>query len=184
MGRHLVIVDVETSGLRDFDACVEVAWLDVDTGARGAFVPAHDPAWVARYGQPAALNLNRYTERLADAPQDDGTELVRLYLALRGNALAGSNPGFDAGHLTTLFLAYDLTPIEPWHHRMPDVSNYAAGVLGLDPRELPGLAKVCELLGVEPGDHTAERDVDATAACFARLAEIAAETPSRSGDHG
>lgn len=170
--RQLVVVDVESSGLREADLTVEVAWRNVDTGERGEFVPAHNTAWVLRFGQPTALEMNGYRERLLEAPQDDGTEVARLHTALTGNCLAGSNPGFDwYMHLSRLFRRHRLG--QPHHHRMPDISNYAAGVLGIDPRELPGLARVCELLGVEAPDHTAAGDVRATGECFDALSVMA-----------
>jgi DNA polymerase III epsilon subunit-like protein len=175
MARQLIVVDIETSGLRDFDVPVEIAWHNVDTGERDWFVPAHDRDWVLAYGEPEALALNRYRERLVAQLHDDGTKLARLHRVLHGHALAGANPRFDAGHLSTLWLIHDLVPGEPWHHRLPDLENYAAGAFGIDPRELPSQAKVCELLGVPPGDHTAAGDVAAAVECFHALMEKAAQ---------
>lgn len=165
--RDLIVVDTETSGLRWFDVAVEVAWHNVDTGEHGCFIPAHPVDWVLAMGEPKALDINGYRDRIAGQPQDDGTQAHRLHDMLRGQALAGSNPAFDWQHLHRLFRSYGL--VDQPHHRLPDLSAYAAGVLGLDPRNLPGLAKVCQLLGVEPGDHTAAADVAATVACFQAL---------------
>lgn len=180
MTRHTVVVDCESTGLRSEDIAVEVAWWDLATGARGQFIPRHDEQWALNFGEARALEINGYRERIEGKPQDDGTETQRLLDVLTGNVLAGSNPNADAGWLEHLFInvvpdALDFAdaprPGMPWHYRMWDLSAYAAGVLGLD--ELPGLAYTCELLGIEPGDHTAAADVTATGNCFLRLADIA-----------
>lgn len=171
--RRIVVVDVESTGLRDIDICVEVAWHDLTRGDTAAFIPEHDVAWVFINGQPDALALNGYADRLADVDmQDDGQRLLDLHMALRGQVLAGANPAFDAAHLSRLFVRAGLHP-DPWHHRLLDLSAYAAGVLGLNPGELPGLASVCDLLSIPAGDHTAAADVAATAACFQALFEKA-----------
>ncbi len=166
--RRIVVVDVETTGLRPTDICVEVAWWDLSTDERGSFVPRHDMEWVAENGHPDALVLNGYADRIAITPMDDGAELRRLHHALRGQRLAGSNPAFDAGHVARLFTAGALHP-DPWHHRLLDLSAYAAGVLGLDPGDLPGCAGVCDLLGIPAGDHSAQADVTATGLAFKAL---------------
>lgn len=173
--RRLICVDVETTGLRPRDVCVEISWHDLTYDVGATFVPAHDIAWVLEHGQPDALELNGYRKRLLDAQQDRGVKVAELHHALRGQVLAGANPSFDAAHLSRLFDSYGLHA-EPWHHRKLDLSAYAAGVLGLHPAELPGLAGVCELLGVTPGDHTAEADVRATVLALRALmakAEVA-----------
>lgn len=170
--RRIVVVDTETSGLRDFDVAVEIAWWDLATDDRGLFVPAHDVQWVLKHGHPDALAINGYRERLMDAEQDDGTELDRLHHVLRGQVLAGSNPMFDAAHLHANFFVNGMHP-RPWHHRLLDLSAYATGVLGLSPAELPGAATVAYLLGVPVGDHTAESDVRSTGLAFKALFEKA-----------
>lgn len=173
--RELIVVDVETSGLRFYDVAVEVAWLNMDTGENATFVPKHPASWVLDQGQPVALDMNGYRTRLAHLPQDDGTQVRRLHRALTGQSLGGANPGFDwYGFLRRLFATEGLGGVDeqPHHHRLPDVENYTAGVLGLDPRDLPGLARCCELLGVPGPDHTAWGDVTATARCFDRLDAI------------
>lgn len=167
--RRLVVVDVESTGLRERDIPVEVAWRDVDTGEHGCFVPRHNVVWVREHGQPDALALNGYEARIAPAEMDDGTELDRLHQALRGQVLGGSNVRFDARMLARLFAAWG-RPAEPWHFRLAELSSYAAGVLGLPLGDLPGLSGVCNLLGIRPGDHTAAEDVRATTECFQALA--------------
>lgn len=177
--RHLVVADCETSGLRDIDVCVEVAWHDLDTDQRGRFVPVHDVMWVLACGEPEALNINGYRDRLAGAEQDArGEGAAALRAALDGNSLAGSNPAFDARHLERVLGA------APWHHRLVDLASYAAGRLGLNPRATPGLAAVCDALDVPPPDHTATRDVTATVACFRALQAMPAAlnpAPERGG---
>lgn len=174
MTRHLVVVDCETNGLNpDVHEAVEIAWWDLTTDERGCFVPKHDVSKVLAVAEVKALQINRYIDRIADTAHVDSTEQLRaLHTALTGNTLGGSNPTFDAGMLRKFFAhGGRVGVLQPWHHRMWDLSAYAAGVLGLD--ELPGLARVCELLGIEPGDHTAEADVTATGLCFRALDALA-----------
>lgn len=168
---HRVVVDCETTGLtKGRDIAVEVAWWDLVTGERGCFIPPH-PGFDMDEASPEALELNGYWRRGLDNPNrwDDGSELTRLHTALTGRTLAGSNPAFDIAMLAPLFTAAGLAP-EPWHHRVDALEGYARGRLGR--RTLPGLARVCELLGVEAGDHTAEADVTATGRCFQALDDM------------
>jgi len=184
--RHVVVVDCETTGLDPAtDFVVEVAYWDLTTGERGQFVPPHNPVALLRRADSEpqladALRLNGYRERIGDAPQDvSGEGAWRLSEVLAGNTLAGSNPSFDAAFLRRMFEhahAYEDAPRLPaeWHHRLLDLAPYAAGVLGLPLGELPGLARVCELLGVtNTGVHTADGDVDATGRCLLRLTDMA-----------
>lgn len=162
--RQIVVVDCETSGLLTSDVIVEVAWWNLATGDHDVFVPAHDEQWVLEHGDQRALEINGYRDRLAGAEQDEGYGAAKLIDQLHGNTFAGSNPTFDAGHIER---RYDH---KVWHHRLLDLANYAAPLLGLLGHELPGLATVCERLGVEnPAPHTALGDVQATAECFRLL---------------
>lgn len=178
MGHHRIVVDVESTGLDPLRHIpIEVAWLNLETGASGHFIPPHTARDIRR-AEPRALEINRYAQRIAGRKQDDGAETLRLHQALTGSTLCGANPAFDAAMLSILFRRHragwwnrllrrsTLDPA-PWHYRLWDVSAYAAGVLGLD--VLPGLAWVCSKLNVEPGDHTAVEDVRATAECFRAL---------------
>lgn len=171
--REIVVVDVETNGLDPSrHQVVEVAWWNLTTDERGRFVPLHDPAYVLRDADIRALQLNRYIDRIADAEQDhDYIELNRFHDAVDDRTIAGSNPAFDAAFLRIMFQAANRLRSTPWHHRMWDLSAYAAGVLGLT--ELPGLSTVCELLDIEPGNHTAEDDVTATGLCLLELMSYA-----------
>lgn len=166
--RRLVCVDTETSGLTARDVVVEVSWWDLGTDERGSFVPAHDVEWVREHAHPDALVLNGYESRIANAAQDDGTELARLHRVLRGQCIGGSNVRFDAAGLARTFTAAGMHP-EPWFYHLSELSPYACGVLGLPPTDPPGLAACCELLGVAPGDHSAAEDVRATGECFRAL---------------
>lgn len=170
--RHVVVLDVETTGLTDRDIAVEVAWWDLTTDERGVIVTPHNTAWVLENGHPDALEMNGYRERLLHAVQ---TEPTALHQVLRGQTLAGANIRFDAAHLAKLFTARGLHPA-PFHHRLLDVESYAAGVLGLPPGELPGLSQLCDLLSIPPGDHTAEADVTSTGLCFKALLDKAGVT--------
>lgn len=170
--RHTVVCDVETTGLNvDIHTVVEVAWHDLATDETGSFVPIHDVRRALASADLVALKLNGYIDRIAMATQDtDYNELNRLHDALDGATLAGSNPRFDAAFLAKMFDAGGRLRCEPWHHRLWDLSSYAAGVLGLP--ELPGLSTVCDELGVKPGDHTAQADVQATVECFLALQDM------------
>jgi DNA polymerase III epsilon subunit-like protein len=86
--------------------------------------------------------------------------------------LLGSNPRFDARMLEKVFRRINRKP-EPCHYRLRDISAYAMGVLGLDYQ--PGLAELCERLGVEPGDHSAEADVTATGVAYLKLRSMRPE---------
>lgn len=161
--RNLVVVDLETTGLSpERHMIVEVAWWNLATDKHGRFVPPHDVSHALAFGDLPALEMNGYRERLADAPQYDGYE--ELYAELAGNTFAGSNPAFDTAFLRRVTFA------TPWHHRLADLAAYAAGAFALSPGEMPGLADVCERLGVHnPTAHTAEADVRATGQCFRQL---------------
>jgi DNA polymerase-3 subunit epsilon len=181
--RPIVVVDTETNGLDPHHhVAIEVAWWNLATDERGTFIPQHNVAAVLAAAEIPALRINGYVDRIASAPQDDNwTAARKLWDQLRDATLAGSNPTFDAQMLAKMYGSLKAQAVAgsapmyerpaPWHHRLWDLSAYAAGVLGLD--ELPGLARVCELLGIEPGDHTAEADVEATGSCFRQLQQIA-----------
>lgn len=169
--RRLLIVDTESSGLDvGVHIPLEVAWMDYTTGDHGVFIPPHDDVDLS-FAEPKALQINRYWSRIAGRPQDVGNvELAMLYDRLKGNTLGGCNPSFDAAMLSTGFTRAHVWPVNPWHHRLADISTYTAGVLGIDPTELPGLAQCCEALGVAHREqHSALGDVLATAECFREL---------------
>lgn len=198
-GRQLVVVDVETTGLGDDVAVLEVAAVNVDTGEELSFVPHVD--WsVFNNADRAALDINRYFDRglwrdMLDAKRT-GDAYAKLRKMLHGNTFAGSNPTFDSNLIAAqtfrrrmpVYSFYD--PSWPpsdrshymaigrvWHHRLGDLATYAAGKLDIDPTELPGLEAVCDALGVMPapeGRHTALGDARAAAECFDILRRMSA----------
>jgi DNA polymerase-3 subunit epsilon len=176
--RHLIVVDLETSGLTPgVHEPIEVAAINVDTEEVVSFVPYLDPN-VLSNADPDALRINRYFERgvYKRALTYDATvqQYQQLWDMLRGNTLAGANPRFDV----SMLLQATGTPTEGevWHHRLADVSAYVAGALHLYPAELPGLAGCCELLGViNEGEHSALGDAKATVECFRTLRTPAAD---------
>ncbi len=186
--RHIVVVDAETNGFDHYrHQAVEFAWWNLTTGARDSFIPRHNVRDVLIAADIESLRINRYMDRIAGQPQDDGAGILRLWgqfvggidLAMEqqqvfpGATLTGANPKFDAPFLKSAFCNDEVTENdpEPWHHRFWDVEAYAAGVLGLS--YIPGLTEVCERLDVKKGDHTAMGDVVATGTCLLRLMEKA-----------
>lgn len=174
MTRQRIVVDTETTGLRDHHVILEVGAVNLDTGEEMSFAP-YVPRKVFGEAEPDAMRINRYFERGVYndmlSPRDTRAAYDKLSTWLKGNTLAGANPTFDAAHLASTAVDYDAYTYKvwvSWHHRLWDVSAHAAGKLGLD--ELPGLNTVCELLGVENEDaHSALGDARATAECFRRL---------------
>lgn len=187
---HLVVVDLETTGFDPADGhfAVSAAWWDLDTGDRGAFIPQHTWEQVVGIASPEALRVNRYLDTIHGREQDNEfTATARMWAALSGTVMAGSNPAFDWSHLPALFRPWVRTEQgNGWRvlaeskrrkystptlatHRLLDLAAYAAGRLAVNPAALPGLRSVCALLGVDGPDHTAVGDVTATGACLLRL---------------
>lgn len=166
MSRQLVVVDLETTGLSKYAFPLEVAAINVDTGEELQFVPYVTDS-VLGGADPKALQINRYYERGvwaemldADATKEKWDVLLNM---LDGNTLGGSNPRFDA-MIMARFIG------EPWHHRLADLSAYAAGCLDLSLNALPGLADVCKRLDItNHEEHSAYYDAQATAECFKAL---------------
>ncbi|AJA43733.1 DnaQ-like DNA polymerase III subunit [Mycobacterium phage Marcoliusprime] len=174
MTRQLVVVDCETTGLHADAAILEVAAVNIDTGAELHFVPFVTREQLAQ-AQPMAMQMNRYYERgiwqRRLSPDSTDAAYWKLANMLAGNTFAGSNPAFDSRLLAAAMP--DGAP--EWHHRLADLAAFTAGKLNLDPVELPGLDAVCERLGVTVGDrHSALADAHATATCFTILREIPA----------
>lgn len=191
--RQLIVVDLETTGTHDDAAILEVAAINVDTGDTLYFVP-HITQEALSKAEPKAMQINRYYERglfeQALSPKSTGAKYRELQEMLSGNTFAGSNPAFDsrilaAARFPKLMPAWDygrdnglldyVTPFgRPWHHRLADLSAYAAGKLDIDLDDLPGLdAVVAQLLYPDAIDiaerHTAAGDAAAAAACFELL---------------
>lgn len=180
--RHLIVVDVESTGLDPkVHVPIEIAAINFDTDEVLSFVPYLHPDKL-RVADLDALRINRYCERGVYQSALDPKGTVEMYGALweflRGNSLAGANPRFDAamllaGYNAAMNPSLPAAPAsaeEPWHHRLPDVSSYVAGSLGIYPAELPGLHECCQRLGVvNDEEHSALGDAKAAVACF-RLA--------------
>ncbi|MFV8049900.1 exonuclease domain-containing protein [Mycobacterium sp. 48b] len=163
--RQLIVVDLETTGLNTATCWpLEVAAINTATGHEIRFNPFVTRSALGE-ADFQALQVNRYYERgswedmLASAAENH-VAYQELEKMLTGNTLGGSNPRFDAAVLARLMG-------EVWHHRLADLSAYAAPAMGLGPDELPGLAKVCEHFGITNYDeHSAYGDATATASCF------------------
>lgn len=172
--RRVICVDVETSGLGRNAAILEVAAVDMESGKELYFVPHVDSLEGA---DPEALAINRYYERrlykLRLTEPETKLKYHELAEMLRGNTFAGCNPAFDAGLLQFQHQPGFNVVGQVWHHRLADLSAYAAGTLGLPPGDLPGLARVCELLFIKNDEeHSALGDARATAQCFRSLMAI------------
>lgn len=167
---EVVCVDVETDGpYPEVHEPVEIAWWDVTNGTNGTFIPPHT---LTRSDQ-RALSVNHYWERglYHQANWDDGTELRRFHQSIQGRLVVGSNPGFDWAFLRQLFVR-ECLPLDPLSYPPLDVATYAAGILHRDISERLGLNRLCRVLGVEPGDHTATGDVRACVECLLALREL------------
>ena len=177
--RIMIVVDIESTGLDPaIHVPIEIAAINTATGEELYIAPNVYPENWAN-ADPAALAINRYFERRVfdhigstDA-EHENAELLAQWLD--GNTLAGSNPRFDLGMIAVWFTRFNLKPTA--HHRLADLSAYAAGALSIPLTELPGLSEVCALLGVTPPiesgrlpDHTAMGDARATLDCFDALA--------------
>jgi DNA polymerase-3 subunit epsilon len=174
--RQVIVVDIESTGLKEHHVPIEVAAINLETGDEFYFVP-YMGSTVASGADPDALRINRYFERgiykYADRTPPETSDHYRdLAVMLKDNTLAGSNPRFDAGKISDQLrrIGNGRDWVEPWHHRLLDLSAYAAGVLGISPSSLPGLHQVCEALDiVNEEEHGAMGDARATAACFKAL---------------
>lgn len=162
-----VYLDIETTGLDWLTHdVVEIAWA-VDDGDIKAFTPEH----TLQNADPRALELNGYFEReLAWSTGHHSVASYELLTELRGATVVGSNPAFD-----TAFLRRKLG-VAVWHHRLFDVSAYAAGLFGGD--KLNGLAIIAEELrdrgySIDEPDHTARQDVHVLRQVHKALLEIA-----------
>lgn len=188
---QVIAVDVESSGLDvERHIVVEAAWINLVTGERGDFVPAHATR-EALEGEIEALRVNHYVDRISLRERDtSGAQVRRLWEQFAGpiggagplvkRVLLACNPAFDAAFLTKMFLRDEVladvnADPAPWSHRMRDLGSYAAGVFGLPLDHPPlSLAAVCDRLGVAPGDHSAGGDVRALAECYLVLTSLAA----------
>lgn len=172
----IIVLDLETTGLDTQRAkIIEVAAMDIDNEEESLYFVPHQGLFVPER-DGVGLAVSRYFERGVFENMlgvTDTREYYRdLWNMLDGNTVAGSNPRFDTNFLMITFRSLGLDP-EPWHHRLLDLSAYAAGVLGFPFDALPGLSTVCEALNVDFADaHSAMGDVKVTRECFRRLRAI------------
>lgn len=159
----LVFLDTETTGLDPQRHEVwEIAYA-VDDGPILSGIVTHS----LRYADQKALDMNGYHQRGLMSEPSDIDALCRN--ALEGATVVGSNPAFDTAFLRQRW------GVAPWHHRLWDLSAYAAGVHGLN--SLPGLASIAAVLTnlgheVPTPDHSAAGDVATLRACFFALHSI------------
>lgn len=183
---HLVVVDVETSGLNPRQHSVlEVAAIDLTTHEELIFVPIPvvpplpgSPAWES-VASAEALTVNRYYERrlweqrataLATVDAWDG-----LNEMLDGNLIAGANPEFDASFLDATMHHLGIEPKR--RHQTRDLVTYAAGRLGFDPAIPMRSGELIDHLGITNAmPHSAEGDARAAAEAFQML--IADKAPA------
>lgn len=176
---HLIVVDVETSGLApNVHDVLEVAAIDLTTGEELYFVPTPIRATWLQDAHPGAMKVNRYFERGVYAHQVD-LETTRkrwedLGTMLDGNILAGVNPAFDARFIDA---AMEYHKVESRRrYQLRDLATYAAGVLDIDPAEPTSSSEIFTALEVENQDaHSALGDARATAQAFNVLRAISLE---------
>jgi DNA polymerase-3 subunit epsilon len=173
---HLIVVDVETSGLSPIKHDVlEVAAIDLTTGEELHFVPSPIfPEWL-KAADPGAMKVNRYFERGVYADQVD-LETTRkrwgtLGTMLDGNILAGVNPAFDARFVDAAMKYHEVECRR--RYQLRDLATYAAGVLGHDPAEPTSSSEIFTALEVANEEaHSALGDARATAQAFNILRSI------------
>lgn len=186
---HLIVVDVETSGLDVTQHDVlEVAAIDLTNGEELHFAPLPiNGDWLPK-ADPDALRINRYFERRVYADQLGYSTTVDRWRALAtmldGNILAGVNPDFDARFIEAAFGHWQSVSEESrWsrrRHQMRDLATYAAGVLGTDPAAPTRSADIFASLGIRnEEEHSAYGDAAATAEAFRRLQATAAQRSRR-----
>lgn len=170
---RLIVVDVETSGL-DPDAhdILEVAAIDLDTGAELHFVPTPTRrSWRTRASDPA-MRVNRYYERAVYErtldPAATRTAWEELATMLDGNIIGGANPWFDAAFVDRALGFHSVECRRS--HRLRDLATYAAGVLRIDISEPSSAADIFDMLGISNEEaHSALGDARATAMAFRAL---------------
>jgi DNA polymerase-3 subunit epsilon len=166
--RRLIVVDIETTGLNPGGhQILELCAIDLTAKDSEIYMAPHVSVTAIGSADYEALAINRYFERRVPqsmlSPEETTSSYDRLREILDGNTFGGCNPTFDAAFVSRKTSAV-------WHHRLADLSAYAAAALRLAPNELVGLDDICSRLGVVNEDpHSARGDARATAECFRRL---------------
>ncbi|WP_010540397.1 exonuclease domain-containing protein [Dietzia alimentaria] len=170
---HLIVVDVETSGLDpNMHDVLEVAAIDLTTGAEHYFVPTPTSLGWRTLASGPAMRVNRYFERAVYDNTLDERDTIKaweeLATMLDGNILAGVNPWFDAAFVDAALAHHRIECRRS--HRLRDLATYAAGVLGTDPSEPASAADIFAILDVTNEEaHSALGDTRATARAFQLL---------------
>lgn len=174
---HLIVVDVETSGLDPHTHDVlEVAAIDLLTGDELYFVPFPTNTNWRNRASAEALGINRYFERGIWADECDTVTTrerwTTLDAMLAGNIIAGANPWFDATFIDAAMRHHQLTPQRK--HQLRDLATYAHGVLGTAPAFPLRAGEIFATLGIaNPDAHSALGDARATAEAFTKLRAMA-----------
>lgn len=195
--REPVFVDVETTGLEpDRHRIWEVALID---GGDEYHAVMEMRGTVLAEADREALKVSRFFERtepyrpieglgaIGGAPEkvwDDPSGIALMVAGItEGRIIAGFNPWFDAAFLDRLLRGTGWSPA--WDYHLVDVKTFAAGWLAGRLREGGGIRQppwhlddLCVQLGINPGDHGADRH---TAMGDARLAKAIYEAVMRHG---
>lgn len=172
MTEHVVILDVETDGVRPDRRIWEVsmAWRRPGEDDTEMTIIISD-AGVTGAEEPYALTVNRYAERF---DRELGYGEVRMpgaraagiiHAATRDAYLVGAQVQFDAHSLTRLLQWYGFEPA--WKRRLRDIEGIVEGHLGRF--AIGGLQDCARALGVpvDPATvHTSLGDVRLVRDCF------------------
>lgn len=152
----IAYVDCETTGTGPDAEIFELHWI-TPTEARTIWLPVDESK-----AEEGAFRMNDYYLRKEECYRLYGVSLAEgaalLTKATTGHMIAGSNPAFDVDKSRAFLRRQGKVPA--WAYRTLDVTDYAAGVLGLPTPW--SLKSVSDALGIpEPkGKHTARGDAE------------------------
>ncbi|SFD13230.1 hypothetical protein [Streptomyces aidingensis] len=149
----LISLDTETTGLvpgHHMPWEIAIIRREPDgTDTEHLFQIRPSDAHLRHVADPESLKINRFAERFAIPDGHDAADMLtgnspaplsffeacaRIHALLSGAVVIGSNPSFDTAHLSHLLGVGPGRP-EPWHYRVVDVADRAAGYLtGLGPQ--------------------------------------------------
>lgn len=169
-----LFIDFETTGLRLTDQGTELAWMDVDTGERGVFIPPHSLDGAS----DEALDIQKYAERIAGQPVADIYTIQAFHDLCGGDGvkttLICANKTFDPVYLKGMFERAGLKP-DPFTYRWFDIEDAAYWYFPdqFPYGSMPGLKDLARVLGVDnPQHHEAMNDVLVGAECWRLLDAI------------